>query len=87
MLNPISNLYENWDNIQDYNHSYLVDYSKEWVDGKMDVIYFEYIPDKKEKEASMSLHLTTREKHNIAETLYYPHIKRNMQKLKDAMEK
>lgn len=87
MLNPVSNLYENWDNIQDYNHAYLVDYAKEWVDGKMEVIYFEYIPDKKEKEASMSLHLTTREKHNISETLYYPHIKRNMQKLKEAMAK
>lgn len=87
MLNPVSNLYENWDNIQDYNHAYLVDYAKEWVDGKMEVIYFEYIPDKKEKEASMSLHLTTREKHNISETLYYPHIKRNMVKLKEAMGK
>ncbi len=86
MINPISNLYENWDNIQDYNHNYLVDYAKEWVDGNMEVIYFEYIPDKKEKGASMSFHLTTREKRNITETLYYPHIKRNMQKLKEAME-
>lgn len=86
LMNPISNLYQNWDNIQDYTHSYLIEYAKEWVDGNMEVIYFEYIPDKKEKEASMSFHLTTREKRNIAETLYYPHIKRNMQKLKEAME-
>lgn len=86
LMNPISNLYQNWGNIQDYTHSYLIDYAKEWVDGNMEVIYFEYIPDKKEKEASMSFHLTTREKRNIGETLYYPHIKRNMQRLKEVME-
>jgi len=86
MMNPVSNLYENWGNIQDYNQAYLVEYAKEWVGGNLKAIYFEYIPDKKEKEASMSLHLTTREKRNIRETVNYPHIRQNLEKLKKAME-
>ena len=86
ILNPISNLYSNWDNIQDYNHNFLVSFSHEWLDGKLEVINLEYIPERKEQEASMSFHLTTKEKLDIKNTRNSKHFKRNLEKLKKALE-
>lgn len=86
IVNPVSNLYENWGNIQDYNHDYLIKYAREWMDGNLDAVYFEYIPSKKESETSMSLHLTSREKREIMETVNQPHIQAGMKKLQEAMK-
>ncbi len=85
LINPISNLYENLGEIHDYSHAYLLNYANEWLNGNLDVVYFEYVPTKKERETSMSLHLTSREKLEIRETMNLPHIKRSMNKLKEAM--
>lgn len=85
LVNPVANLYENWGNIQDYHHNFLIKYTDEWIDGKLDAIFFEYVPTRKEREISMSLHLTSREKLEIKETLNQPHIRANMEKLEKAM--
>ncbi|HXH17732.1 MAG TPA: hypothetical protein VNJ07_01515 [Chitinophagales bacterium] len=85
LVNPVTNLYENWGNIQDYNQDYLVCYADEWLDGKLEAIYFEYIPTKKERETSMSLHLTSREKFEIMQTIHQPHIRASLKRLAEAM--
>ena len=85
IFNPISNLYSNWDNIQDYNHNYLVSYALEWLDGNLEIINFEYIPEKKEQETSMSFHLTTKEKLDIKNTRNNKRFINNLEKLKKAL--
>ena len=86
LVNPVANLYENWGNIQDYNQDYLIKYADEWLGGKLETVYFEYIPSKKEHETSMSMHLTSREKFEIMQTLQQPHIRVSMKKLEEAMK-
>ncbi len=85
-INPIANLYENIGNMHDYHHDYMMTYIAEMLSVKLDAIYFEYIPAKREEESSMSFHLTTKEKIDIRETLEFPHINRNIKRLKEAMK-
>jgi len=46
LFNPIGNLYNNWPEIQHYNQLYLAQYAREWLDGKLEFIEFNYIPEK-----------------------------------------
>ena len=41
-----------------------------WLNVPLDVMPFQYVPQEKDKEASMSLHLTKSEKQNILQTIY-----------------
>jgi hypothetical protein len=63
----------NWSEIQDYNHDYLIDYASEEMDGMLDVFVFEYTPGEGAEKASVSLHLTQRERQDIAKAVYSPH--------------
>jgi hypothetical protein len=40
-----------------------------WLKVNLDVVSFEYVPEKKDQIASMSLHLTTREKQSVLSTM------------------
>lgn len=82
-FDPISNLYTNMFKVQDYQHNYLLSFGEEWLDGKLDYIIFEYRPINKDDEASLNLHLTSREKENILKTLNQPHIEYSIERLKE----
>ena len=53
---------------------------------QLQVIRFVYRPLKKENEASMSLHLSKREKRDIIAAFYQPDIQRNLEELKCALK-
>ena len=55
-------------------------------DNRLQVIRFIYQPLKKENEASMSLHLSKREKRDILESFYRPEVKANLSALKRALQ-
>jgi hypothetical protein len=63
---PIGNLYVNWIEIQDYQHDFLLNYLDELLNGNLEVITLEYQPSGNNKRASLSFHLTNREKRDIA---------------------
>ena len=73
IFSPIGNVLSNWSEIQDYNHDYLIDYASEEMDGMLDVFVFEYTPGEGAEKASVSLHLTQRERQDIAKAVYSPH--------------
>jgi hypothetical protein len=84
MLKPVTNIYANFLSIQEYNQNYLMSFANEWVDGKLEFINFEYLPDKKEEEASLSLHLTKKEKQDIRKTITKNHTILALERLKKA---
>ncbi len=86
MLKPIANIYSNFLVMQEYDQNYLLSYANQWVNGNMEFINLEYIPEKKEEEASLSLHLTDKEKQDIRKTIDKFHIKAELGRLKRMLE-
>ena len=62
---PVESLYSNWVEIQDYQNDQLLNYLNVILDGKLEVITFEYQPSENNKRASLSFHLTSLEKRDI----------------------
>ncbi|MFN3940737.1 MAG: patatin-like phospholipase family protein, partial [Chitinophagales bacterium] len=65
IFSPIGNLYVNWVEIQDYQNDFALHYLHHLLDGNLEVITFEYQAPANRKRASLSLHLTAREKQDI----------------------
>ena len=86
MLKPVTNIYANFLVSQEYDHNYLLTYANEWMDGKLEFINFEYVPEKKEEEASLSLHLTDKEKQDIRKNMDRLETKMAISKLKKALQ-
>jgi hypothetical protein len=82
LFSPVGNILSNWSEIQDYQHDFLIDYASEQLDGKLDVLVFEYTPMQGAHKASVSLHLTKREKADILQALASPHNQGEFQRLR-----
>ncbi len=65
LFSPVGNIISNWSEVQDYSHDYLIDYASDKLDGKLQVLVFEYTPGEGAQKASVSLHLTRRERSDI----------------------
>lgn len=85
VFQPIGTLYGNLENIQDFNNDQKLSYINEDLQGKVQFILFEYIPEKKTEKASMSLRLTAREKKEILRALEMTNNTRSFEKLKRAL--
>jgi hypothetical protein len=72
LINPIGNVYSNLTTMQDYSDDVQLDLLRDKMDGKVDMVRFEYLPSVEEEKASMSFHLTTKEKVDIIESLSNP---------------
>jgi hypothetical protein len=82
LLQPIGTLYSNLENIQDFSNDQKLAYINEELQGKIQFVLFEYIPEKKTEKASMSLRLTAREKREITRALEMTNNTRSFEKLK-----
>ena len=69
-MSPVENLYSNWVEIQDYQNDQVLNYLDEILEGKMEVITFEYQPSENNKRASLSFHLTAGEKQDIQNAVH-----------------
>ena len=68
LFNPVGSLYMNWVEIQDYQNDFSMEYLNTMLKGKMEVITIDYQPPANRQRASLSLHLTAREKKDIVES-------------------
>lgn len=68
LFNPVGSLYVNWVEIQDYQNDFSLQYLNTILKGNMEVITIDYQPPKDQKRASLSLHLTAREKMDIVQS-------------------
>jgi hypothetical protein len=102
IISPIGSLYNNWGDFQDLNNDNLLNYAQSWLNTKLDVVEFEYIPKprywtklheknikpeeideiEKKERASLSWHLTTREKESLVRTILESNNQASLYKLK-----
>ena len=60
----------NWFKLQDYYQHGQLEYLSETYGADIERVCFQYVAANKDKAASLSFHLTTREKNEIAASLY-----------------
>lgn len=78
---PLQSLYNNWDSMQDISNDNLIEYAQSWFEGDVHRIEFQYLPrtfksgsldgnnEKEAERASLSWHLTEKEKRNIVSNI------------------
>jgi hypothetical protein len=82
---PLGSFYNNLENIQDNHNDTKLAYINDLLNGKIQFILFEYIPEKKTEKASMSLRLTSREKREILNSLSRPNNTRSFDLMRKAL--
>jgi hypothetical protein len=82
-LTPITNLYTNLTAVQDYDQNYMMSALSDALgDTKLDMVVFQYEPEKQEEQTSLSFHLTSKEKDHIRRTVNQPNIDNGIERLK-----
>ena len=71
--------------MHDYQNDNLLTALHEKMHGKVEIIRFEYMPDKSAAKASMSFRLTTKEKNEIMRSVDRPNNSRAFNQLQKAL--
>ena len=66
---PLGTVYKNMDNMQDFLIDQKLNYMDEELRNKLNFVMFEYTNEKKDEKAAMSMHLTSRDKKDIIQSL------------------
>lgn len=82
VTNPIGTIYSNIFELQDYEQDQLFNAANNFLGGKLKVVRFEYNDGMREKEGSLSFHLTEQEKRNIIECAQNKHNAKGYAELK-----
>jgi hypothetical protein len=92
---PISTVYNNFENFQDINSDMAISHARSWFKGSIDRVDLQYLPEsyvpilqkmdsirQNNARASLSWRLTTREKQGIVNAIYTPQNQEQIIKLK-----
>lgn len=86
MFSPISPAF-NLDKLQRFHHGTYASYLRSKIGyDKVDLVNFEYQPTENNEHASLSLHLTKREKNDILNAIFLPENRKNIEKLKELVK-
>ncbi len=89
---PIASVYNNLGNMQDINNDARIEQAREWFEGGLDVIEIAYDSydmvsvESEVERASLSWHLTSKEKKNIIENIDIPSNKEALLKLRELLK-
>ncbi|MEQ9466692.1 MAG: patatin-like phospholipase family protein [Ekhidna sp.] len=89
---PIASVYNNLTNMQDINNDLRLEQMRDWFDGEMDVVEIAYDSFERDKattdveRASLSWHLTTKEKQHIIENINIESNKAAIKRLQDLLK-
>jgi hypothetical protein len=102
ILTPIGSLYNNWDYFQDFNNDNLIEFTQSWFEGQYDVVEFQYIPryeywqknrieytelnNYEKNRATLSWHLTQREKESLHQTILELNNKNALERLQKLLK-
>ena len=86
LLNPLQAVHTNYGMLQDYTHDSLAAMANDLLDGKLNILTFEYRPQKGADKASMSLHLTEKEKQAIESAILFDYNQISVQKLTELLK-
>jgi hypothetical protein len=81
LTDPISSIYKNWSSFQDYEDDNAANNIDKLLNVPVTFVSFEYTPSEKNREASMSWHLTSREKEDVINSANDSHNQNEMKKL------
>jgi hypothetical protein len=70
LLDPIGQFISNMENYQDFRIDQQLNYTNLGLNVKLQVVTFEYTPERKEEKAALSLRLTEKEKRDIFRSVY-----------------
>lgn len=98
LTQPISTVYNNFENFQDINSDLLINYAHTWFDGAIDRVDIQYQAEtyvsilqkmdslrQNNARASLSWRLTRREKQGVINAIYTSHNQEQIQKLKELL--
>ncbi|OFY70710.1 MAG: hypothetical protein A3G23_08325 [Bacteroidetes bacterium RIFCSPLOWO2_12_FULL_37_12] len=72
ITNPIGGYYHSITSAKDFKDDEALEFAHTWFGGKLEIVQFQYIPETEALTASLSWHLTRREKKNIIESIHHP---------------
>jgi hypothetical protein len=72
LFEPLFTMQQHWSAMQDFDQDDLINYMEGYFPNKFHRIIFQYVPQKQDKAAALSWHLTSREKMDIATALDNP---------------
>lgn len=70
MLAPLGDGYSSLIESKDLSNDYLVEFIRDWYPGPLEIVTFEYPHETSQHPASLSWHLTEREKRSIMESIH-----------------
>ena len=73
LADPLFVIHNKWEPFQSYNQGYIKDYAPYFLDGHLRFFTLQYIPEKKDKVASLNFHLTRQEKEDLYKTINNPY--------------
>lgn len=82
-LIPLGGGYQSMTEAKDMANDFFLQYARSWYTGPMEVFSFEYPRETLDAPASLSWHLTRREKENIHQSIYTPANLQALQTLQD----
>jgi hypothetical protein len=87
--NPISSIYNNFENLQDFNNDNKIIFANSWFQGEIQKIDLQYIPrinsSNKLERASLNWRLTSLEKNNIIDAINSPSNQKALELLKRSL--
>lgn len=89
---PIASVYNNLSSMQDINNDIRIEQAKAWFESELDVVeiaydsHFNMTSESEVKRASLSWHLTSREKKNIMDNIHIESNKSSLLKLKKLLK-
>ncbi|MBV8254583.1 MAG: patatin-like phospholipase family protein [Chitinophaga sp.] len=72
VFEPLFTMQQHWSAMQDFDQDDLVNYMEGYFPNKFHRVIFQYVPQRTDKAAALSWHLTSREKLDIADALENP---------------
>ena len=81
IIDPLSSIYINWSDFQDFHFDEQINSSATWLKPDLHVVTFEYTPSELNSAASMTWHLTTKEKLDVLNAIKNNHNQTELKKI------
>ncbi len=81
LFDPISSIYVNWSDYQDFHFDQEINNASYWLKPNLHILTFEYTPSETNSAASMTWHLTTKEKLDVVNAIKNFHNQTELKKI------
>ena len=81
IFDPINSIYANWSDFQDFHFDEEINSASGWLKPELHILTFEYTPSESNSAASMTWHLTTKEKLDVVNAIKNKHNQTELKKI------